>query len=230
MRNLTAILALAVLSPLASTQAQTFNLFPTDGGANWQVKCTVIAVDAPPVGPCNGVYSNAVRVTATPGGWASVPVAGPAGNAYYIAPLASASIWGDNTPNENPHYEYTFKTTFNVDFFDPAYANVALNVFRLDNYFGGWSLNGSGFSTTGITPGPLGANGGNWETPFQLLIPGSGFVNGLNTLEIRIQGNGRTDAILAQGTYTTVPEPGTVFLVSAGLAACAVITRRRRTA
>lgn len=225
------ILALAALvaSPLMGASGQTFDLFPTDGGSNWQVSCTVLGADSPPTGPCNGVYSNATRVTATPGGWASTPVAGPAGNAYYISTDPSASIWG-NSPNENPHYEYTFKTKFNVSAFDPGTASLNLNVFRLDNYFVGWSLNSGLFSSLGISPGPLPPNGSNWTTPFQLNISNAGFNVGENTLELRIQGNGRTDAILAQGTYsytTTVPEPSTLVLLVAGLGALGFARRRR---
>ena len=204
MRRASLSFALAVLYPLAVGQAQTYNLSPTDAGSAWQVMCTVIAVDAPPTGPCNGSFANAARVTATPGGWASVPVAGPLGNAYYISPLASASIWGAS-PNENPHYEYTFRTTFTV--FAGVLQSVNLNAFWLDNYFGGWSLNGGAFSMAGLTPSALPPNGANWTIPFQLAISGAGFVTGTNTLDIRIQGNGRTDGILAQGTYTTLDIP-----------------------
>ncbi|MDZ4675688.1 MAG: PEP-CTERM sorting domain-containing protein [Gemmatimonadota bacterium] len=235
MRKLFRIFALALLSPLAAAQAQTYNLFPTDAGGQWQVKCTVIPTDAPPTGPCNGNYFDVMRVTASPGGWSSVPVAGPAGNAYYVSPYASATVWS-NAPNENPHYEYTFKTTFSV--FAGVLQAINLNVFRLDNYFVGWSLNGGTFSALGMSPGPLGPNGNNWTTPFQLAMPGSGFVNGTNTLEIRIQGNGRTDAILAQGTYTvtppltttTAPEPAAMVLMATGLLGLMLVQRARRSA
>ncbi len=231
MRPLPWGLAAALMLPLASAQAQTYDLFPTDGGGNWQVKCTLIMVDNPPTGPCNGVFANALRVTAAPGGWASVPVAGPAGNAYYISPYASASIWA-NAPNENPHYEYTFRTTFSV--FAGVLQSIDMNVFWFDNYFAGWSLNGSAFSMAGINPPPLAANGANWMTPFQVMLPGTGFVNGVNTLEFRIHGNGRTDGLLAQGTYTVdppmsaVPEPGAMILVATGLMGLVVAQRLRR--
>ncbi len=222
------LLAIALLAsaPLVSAKAQVFDLFPTDGGGAWQVSCTVLPGGAPaPL--CNGDYFNAQRVTATPAGWASVPVAGPAGNAYYIAPTASASLWS-NTPNEAMNYEYTFRTTFDVGA-GASLSALNLNVFRLDNYFVGWSLNGSAFDATGLSPsGAHTAGGAYWATPFELNIPGTGFVAGSNTLELRVRGNGRTDAILVQGNYSTVPEPGTLLLIGTGVLLLGAEVRRRR--
>ena len=233
MRKFGFVLAAAGLVPCASVRAQVFNLSPSDGGSNWSVKCTVIATDSPPTGPCNGVYGPATRVTATPAGWTSVPMAGPAGDAYYISEFASASVWG-GSPNENPHYEYTFKTTFNVT--DPGIADqLNLGAFWLDNYWVGWSLNGSAFSPTGISPDPLDPNGKNWETPFELALNGNLFNPGENTLELRIQGNGRTDGILVQGTYeisgttqSVTPEPAAMTLIATGLVGMAGLGRRRK--
>jgi hypothetical protein len=222
------LLALAVLalSPLATAQAQ-YNLSPTDGGGNWQVRCTRLTAN--PLAPaCNGSYTDAVRVAVAPAGWASVPVAGPAGNAYYIATNSSASTW-ESAPDELDNYEYTFRTTFDVGVIDPSVPQfVNLNVFRLDNYFMGWSVNGSAFSTTGMSPnGASVVNQEYWATPYQLMMANPAFVVGQNTLELRVRGNGRTDAILAQGTYS-VPEPGSMLLLSGGLVLLGVQMRRRR--
>ena len=219
MRRLVLLVAAAAIAPVASMHAQIFNLSPSDGGGNWLVKCTVIATDAPPVGPCNGVFTTATRVTATPAGWTTVPVAGPGGNAYYISEFADASIW-----------------TFDVT--DPGAADqVLLNALWLDNYWVGWSLNGSAFSAAGISPSPQGPNGENWETPFSLALNGNLFVPGENTLQIEIEGNGRTDGLLVQGTYQTAgstkevtPEPSTMALFATGLVGMLGARRRRRTA
>lgn len=235
MRKSLVLLALAATAPAVALHAQS-NLSPTDAGGNWQVKCTVIANDAPPTGPCNGVYSTATRVTASPAGWSPVPIAGPNGNAYYISEEADASIWGDS-PNETPHYEYTFKTTFD-GFAGTAAGVLDLSVLWLDNYWVGWSLNGSAFSALGITPPPAAPNGSNWTIPFSLSLTGLTFAAGTNTIEFRIQGNGRTDGFLAQGTYdlpgagtqSVVPEPATMTLLASGLVAMAGAKRRRRKA
>jgi len=230
MHKLSWIVAFAATVPSGLAQAQSYNLTPTDGGSVWQAKCTVIAVDAPPVGPCNGVYGNSVRISSTPDGWAAVPLVGPGGSAYYINLAASGSIWY-GSPNENPHYEYTYLTTFDLLDISPANAVLFLSVFRFDNYFTGWSLNGGAFQTTGINPPPLSANGANWMTPFQLEInQTAGFVSGQNTLQLRVQGNGRNDGILAQGTYSATPEPATMLLLATGLAGLVIIQRRRRRA
>jgi hypothetical protein len=233
MRRLVLLLAAAAIAPVASIDAQVFNLSPSDGGGNWLVKCTVIANDAPPTGPCNGAFTTATRVTATPGGWTTVPVVGPAGNAYYISEFADASIWPDS-PNENPHYLYTFETTFDVT--NPGVADqLLLNALWLDNYWVGWSLNGGAFSAAGISPNPQAPNGENWETPFSLALNGNLFVPGENTLQLQIEGNGRTDGLLVQGTYETAgnpkdvtPEPGTMSLLGTGLVAMVGARRRRR--
>lgn len=230
-RSLVAV-ALLALVPMVAVSAQAGNLAPTDGGGAWQVKCTPIG-GSTPVGPCNDVFAAAVRVTALPAGWAAVPVSGAAGDAYYISPVASASLWA-GVGNEDPHYEYTFRTTFWQGVASPVGA-LSLSVLYLDNYWGGWSLNGSSFNLGGITPGPLPANGNNWTTEFGLLIAPTSFQAGWNTLDIRIQGNGQTDGILAQGSFDvasvpqeTVPEPATMTLLATGLAGMAAARRRRK--
>lgn len=237
MRKLGWCLAAALVSPVAAAQAQTYDLTPTNGTSGWEVACSVTAggtAAGAPAGLCDGSWLAAAQVNVSPAGWTAPPIAGPNGNAYYISRLVSGSLWAA-TPTENPHYQYTFRTPIQV--FAGVLQSVSLDVFWFDNYFVGWSLNGSSFSALGINPGALPPNGNNWTTQFQILnIPGGDLAADTH-LYIRIEGNGRTDGILAQGTYTidpydppssTVPEPATMVLMASGLVGLAAAQYRRR--
>ncbi len=230
----------ATLTVASMAQAQTINLAPTDGGSQWQVACTATAPglinDGQPAHSslCNGTFSNAVRVFPEAAGWVATPV----GGSYWIGRTGSGSLWAD-APNENPHYQYTFRTYVDLTTVSSNTMGITLDALHLDNYWVGWSVNGGAVSALGVTPPPLVPNGGNWTTAFSLSATSSDFVAGSssNYIDFIISGNGRTDAFLAKGYLTVMdqppavvtPEPGSLLLVAGGLGLVGVAVRRRRT-
>jgi hypothetical protein len=221
----TALLGLA--GGAAPASADLLPLTPT--GTYWQVQCRQVAGDVENVncGPGGMSWQDAAVVTVSPAGWTTTHPDG----AYYISLLASASVGG--VSGENPRYEYRFRTTFDLTGYNPGTASLNLTSLWFDNYWVGWSLNGSPVNALGISPTPAPPNGANWATPFTLAITdGSLFQSGTNTLELVITGNGQTDGLLAAGyvEVTSVPEPIAMLLMGTGLAGVAAVGRRRRNA
>jgi hypothetical protein len=220
----TALLGLA--GGAAPASADLLPLTPT--GPSWQVQCTQLAGPENancPSGEGTG-WQAAQNVTVSPAGWTTPPA-----GLFYISLLPSASVGG--VSGENPRYEYRFRTTFDLTGYYPGTASLYLTSLWFDNYWVGWSLNGSTLSALGITPTPLAPNGGNWTTEFQLAITdGTLFKSGINQLELVITGNGQTDGLFAAGQIeaTVVPEPITMLLMGTGLAGVAAVGRRRRNA
>jgi len=234
MRTLRTSLTAAALALTASAAgAQTLPLTATGsdvtGGLDnaWQVQCTqLVGVGSAACGSAS-LFTSAVVVTASPAGWTPVPTAG---GARYISVAESGTAGG--AVGENPRYQLTFRTTFDMTGLNPVGASLTLTNFWLDNYWVGYSLNGAALANGGMTPTPQDPNGENWMTPFTLTIDG-GFQAGVNTLDLVILGNGSTDGILVEGVLTsgaitTTPEPATFVLVASGIAAVGVVARRRR--
>lgn len=235
MRSLRTFIASAVLLATApvSLAAQAFAgtgiASNVSGGVDtrWQVSCRALSGSQLAAAPCNSTtaspFAQASVITAAPGGWAAVPLG--TNGVRYIGALPSGSV--GNSVGENAAYEYTFRTTFFVDANDLAGAQLELNPMRIDNYWMGFTLNGGALQTGAITPTPLPPNGGNWTTTFSMLI-NSGFVAGVNTLDITLRGNGQTDGLLVDGRMNVVPEPSTYALMATGLVGLVGVARRRR--
>jgi hypothetical protein len=218
-RTLAGGIAAATLAT-ASAGAQAFSPTGThvSGGLDqsWSVSCTTVGSFGQPACPATG-FTPATVVTATPAGWQTVPTTD---GAHYISVNSSATIW-NGTPNEDPHYQYVFQTTFDT----PSSATaIGFNMFAFDNYWVGGTLNGHAIS---INPTPLGPDGGNWTSLFNLTAADGLNAGGPNTLELTVQGNGRTDGILVDG-YTTTPEPGSLALLGTGLFGLVPMIRRKK--
>ena len=227
-RALLSAAALALTSSVAAAQSVPLTATGSDvtGGLDnaWQVQCTQLVGAGSAACGSAALFTSAVVVTASPAGWTSVPTAG---GARYISVSQSATAGG--AVGENPRYQYTFRTTFDLTGLNPAGTTLTLTNFWLDNYWVGYSLNGAALASGGMDPVPAAPNGENWNRPFTLTID-DGFQAGVNTLDLVITGNGSTDGILVEGMITSTPEPATFVLVASGFAVVGVVARRRRKA
>jgi hypothetical protein len=201
------MMATALLGLAGGATPASADLLPlTPTGTAWQVQCRQLAgeVENANCGYAGTGWQAAKIVTVKPTGWTTPP-----DGLFYISLLASASVGG--VSGENPRYEYRFRTTFDLTGYDPGTASLYLTTLWFDNYWVGWSLNGSTLSAAGITPA---AAAERWELDDGVPACDHGrhaVHSGMNTLDLVITGNGQTDGLLAAGHVTVFRSPSRCF-------------------
>lgn len=145
------------------------------------------------------------------GSYAYLPTAFPGGAGGYNldTPTAGVIAWSPN--NEGGYVAYTYRTTFDLS--DPTSAQIVLTVVADDD--AELALNGVLIpSTYMFRSGP--------ET-FTL---DSGFVAGVNTLDVVSYNEGGAGGIMVTVDSTAAPEPATFALLATGLLGLLAVRRR----
>lgn len=127
---------------------------------------------------------------------------------------------------------FTFQQSFTVTAAEVAAGDALTFVWAADDSGEGFASRGSWTPKFSLNGGPK-VNGA-WSTSntydYGLPTTVSGFHEGLNTLTFYVEGNGQTDgmALNVVSFAPSVPEPGSVGLLAAGLGLLGVAARRAR--
>lgn len=174
------------LSPTASNLAGVAD-------TRWQYTCAVSpgfdAFPCPIPGP-----SQAIAVA---DGFSEWVHPGGAGRPDWVGIDADATVVDTGPGDDQPRYTYVFRTTFDLSGFDASTATITLD-FAVDNYSGGWRVNNGALRDQS-------SDGGQWRTTKKLTINASNatFVEGANSLEFRVLGDGITDGLLVSSISGT---------------------------
>lgn len=149
--------------------------------ASWIVTCAPVA---PSGVPCPAGSQAAQPVTDGFAEWLTPPA-----GAAWIGVGPTGSLQG-GAGDDRERYVYTYRLSFTLTG-TPSTASLSMN-WACDNYFHGWRLNGGAFRDGQ-------SQNFNWRTLQTLTISGANatFVQGTNTLEFQIVGDGQTDGFLA---------------------------------
>jgi hypothetical protein len=193
----TASLALACAAAATPLMAQSNSGAGTDP---WTVSWT---------GTLATGSGTAATVTSPPGAWVNTSP-----NSFWISTNSTASLpggSGDNVQRESYDYTQVFNSA--------SASNLQMTVWT-DNFFHGFTLNGTDYPTSPLAPSP-----GDFAQP-QARVFNLNLANGANTLVLHTTGDGQTDAVNV--SFTSTPEPSSIALLGTGLFGLVPMVRRKR--
>lgn len=175
-----------------------------------------------PDGTLNDLHYTLISV---PGGAATTLIRTSAGG-YPIPPYIGnglLSAWiGPNNDHflDGPVGTYDYRISFDLTGFVPSTAVIT----------GGWSTDNNGLSIllNGVNTGNPGTSFTQFSTGFAPFSITTGFQPGINTLDFLVNNAGGPTALRVQmtGTVSSVPEPGSLFLLGTRLVGAVGVFRR----
>ena len=140
--------------------------------------------------------------------------AAPAGLHWIATDPLPADAGGSQYAPEDYKYETTINCAYACLLTFKIKADNAVNVFLNNNTIYSWG-------------DPTGTNSSGWATfsPVQTIT--TGFLVGVNTLDLVVHNNGSYTGVLLQGEFTCAPEPATVAFLASGLGLIALGRWRR---